>query len=59
MVEQLTFNQLVPGSSPGLATSNSLFRSFILLLNKVHLRLNNLQRFALITTSLSGWIAQW
>ena len=23
MVEQLTFNQLVPGSSPGLATSNS------------------------------------
>ena len=25
MVEQLTFNQLVPGSSPGLATPNNRF----------------------------------
>ena len=27
MVEQLTFNQLVPGSSPGPATLNTALRS--------------------------------
>ena len=60
MVEQLTFNQLVPGSSPGLATSNhphaSPPKSLAI---KVHLLLKSCPRLALIPISLSGWIAQW
>ena len=60
MVEQLTFNQLVPGSSPGLATPNLPFvaRSSASPIN-VHLLLKSCPRLALIPIPLSGWIAQW
>jgi hypothetical protein len=60
MVEQLTFNQLVPGSSPGLATPNNRVdlpgNSLPI---KVHLLLKSCPRLALIPIPLSGWIAQW
>ncbi len=60
MVEQLTFNQLVPGSSPGLATPNTCVdlpgNSLPI---KVHLLLKSRPRLALIPIPLSGWIAQW
>ena len=60
MVEQLTFNQLVPGSSPGLATPNTRFvRSGSSLPIKMHLLLKFRPRLALIHIPLSGWIAQW
>ena len=60
MVEQLTFNQLVPGSSPGLATPNtSLPLPGNSLAIKVHLLLKSCPRLALIPIPLSGWIAQW
>ena len=60
MVEQLTFNQLVPGSSPGLATPNThLDLSANSLPIKVHLLLKSRPRLALIHVPLSGWIAQW
>ena len=60
MVEQLTFNQLVPGSSPGLATPNTRFvRSGRSLPIKVRLLLKSRPRLALILIPLSGWIAQW
>ena len=60
MVEQLTFNQLVPGSSPGLATPNTSFspKENSLLIN-VRLLLKSCPRLALIPVPLSGWIAQW
>ena len=60
MVEQLTFNQLVPGSSPGLATPNTSVRPWgnSLLIN-VRLLLKSCPRLALIPIPLSGWIAQW
>ena len=60
MVEQLTFNQLVPGSSPGLATPNTRFDLSVNSLPiKVRLLLKSLPRLALIHVPLSGWIAQW
>jgi hypothetical protein len=60
MVEQLTFNQLVPGSSPGLATPNDLFSCHPAAASiNVHLLLKSCPRLALIPIPLSGWIAQW
>jgi hypothetical protein len=60
MVEQLTFNQLVPGSSPGLATPNILFPCHPAATPiNVHLLLKSCPRLALIPIPLSGWIAQW
>ena len=60
MVEQLTFNQLVPGSRPGLATPNTYVdlpgNSLPI---KVRLLLKSRPRLALIPIPLSGWIAQW
>ena len=60
MVEQLTFNQLVPGSSPGLATPNDfLCLSSEALMIYVRLLLKSPSGIALIPIPLSGWIAQW
>ncbi len=54
MVEQLTFNQLVRGSSPRLATSNE-FHS----LASTFIRLKKVPRHALLHIPLIGRIAQW
>jgi hypothetical protein len=59
MVEQLTFNQLVRGSSPRPATSNRLFTPPKGLLIYVRLHLKFFPQVALIHVPLSGWIAQW
>ena len=54
MVEQLTFNQLVRGSSPRLATSNEIRP-----LTSTFIRLKKVHHHALLPIPLIGRIAQW
>ncbi len=55
MVEQLTFNQLVRGSSPRPATSNKTLAQTV----SCFIRLKKALRNALILFPLIGRIAQW